>query len=119
MFYTFNQNNSGGAFDYDTNRGISHYVIVEADSVEDAVDRAETIGLYFDDSGDCSCCGDRWSDYLSEEYDADELPSIYGTVVDFSESATYGSDIGSYKWINGYEAFVHYKDGTVKGAYSK
>lgn len=36
MFYTFNQNNSGGSFDFDKARGITHYVIIEANSVEHA-----------------------------------------------------------------------------------
>lgn len=63
MFYTFNQNNSGGGFDFDAKRGISRYVIISADSTEDAIKRAEKIGLYFNgvESGDdCECCGDRW-----------------------------------------------------------
>ena len=57
MFYEFIQNNSGGTFIYDEQKGISYSVIVEADSENDAITRAEQIGLYFDGKGDCPCCG--------------------------------------------------------------
>jgi hypothetical protein len=63
-FYEFDQNNSGGSFDVDEKRGIGVNVWIEALSVEDANDRAERIGIYFNgcEAGqDCECCGDRWS----------------------------------------------------------
>lgn len=61
MFFSFRQNNSGGRWDIDPKRGISVNVIVEADDWEHANYLAERIGLYFDGSGDCGCCGTRWS----------------------------------------------------------
>lgn len=61
LYYTYNQNNSGGSFV--NNDRVCHYVIVQAVSPADADRRAENIGIYFDgvaDGQDCSCCGDRW-----------------------------------------------------------
>jgi hypothetical protein len=111
MFYTYNQNNSGGSFDFNPGRGISHYVVVEADTAKEADERAEMIGLYFDGDGDCSCCGDRWS--AADSYwgadKGDEEPKIYDEPV-----ATFG--VGNkWKWMDGAEIFVHYADGRVEG----
>ena len=61
-FYLFRQNNSGGDWDLSNpNLGISTYI--EANSEEEAISRAEEIGMYFDGVAkgvDCDCCGDRW-----------------------------------------------------------
>lgn len=99
MFYTFNQNNSGGSFIENRTDGIAEYVIIEADSADEANDRAENIGIYFNGCStgdDCSCCGDRW--YAAYESDAEDSPKIWGMSVEKS----------------GNKAYVHYKDGTVK-----
>lgn len=105
MFYTYNQNNSVGSFDYDESRGISHYVIIEADSADAANLKAESIGLYFDGEGDCPRCGDRWYQAYG---DGDVVPSLY--------SEPLGEDYKfSMRWMKGFEAFVHYADGTIKG----
>lgn len=64
-FFDFSQNNSGGSFVFDEQRGITHFVIVEAMDADHANSVAENIGLYFNgcESGnDCDCCGDRWSE---------------------------------------------------------
>ena len=61
MFYCFSQNNSYGELHEDGD--VQAHVIIEANSVEGANDRAERIGIYFNgiENGlDCSCCGDRW-----------------------------------------------------------
>jgi hypothetical protein len=108
MFFTFSQNNSGGGFDFDETAGISEYVIVEAATAEEANERAESIGLYFDGEGDCECCGDRW--YGASDYSASDVPSIHDEPV---ESATV-----SFKWMgDDPEAFVHYSDGRVTAHY--
>lgn len=107
-FFAYRQNNSGGGFDYDERAGISCFVIVEADSYEEANSIATGIGLYFDGQGDCSCCGDRWSELWSG--DGDEIPSIYG-----EPAGEYLDQEYSHKWMKGYEGFVHYKDGRVEG----
>lgn len=102
-FYTFIQNNSGGSFS-----GPAHYVIVEADSPDEANSIAQArADIYFDgcDKGwDCYCCGDRW--YSMDDWDeADKVPSIYTEPVNLRtrEMKTQSLD-GS--WI------VLYKDGT-------
>lgn len=74
MFYTFNQNNSGGSFVY--NDTVCKYVIVEANTAEEANRRAETLGLYFDGKYDCPCCGNRWSEQWDSEGETE--PLIYG-----------------------------------------
>lgn len=107
MFYTFNQNNSGGWFDTDAVKGIARRVIVEAGSHYEANRRAEDIGLYFDGcaSGiDCSCCGDRW--YEVCRGDGDAVPSVYSTPLDRNKSAFLisGTDL---------EIAIHYLDGSV------
>lgn len=106
MFYTFSQNNSGGSFDEDVVTGISHYVVIEADSSDEANTRAESVGIYFDYEyeQDCECCGMRW--YPASSYDGEDVPSVYGTpIVDF---------VPTIRWMAGPEGYVHYKDGTVR-----
>ena len=73
MFYHYSQNNSGGSFDFDKEKGITHHVVIEAESASLADRRAESIGLYFDGEGDCPCCGNRWS----EAYEGTDVPSVY------------------------------------------
>ena len=106
MYYHYNQNNSGGSFDVDKNHGITHHVVVEAGSPEEANSRAESIGLYWDgcESGkDCSCCGDRWSKLWSEEKGSDK-PIVYG------QPAVDHKDI----WIKrGSAVAVHHKRGKI------
>ena len=114
MFYEFGQNNSGGSFIEDVKRGISHYVIIEADSVDEANDRAEKIGLYFNgcDSGkDCRCCGDRWyTQYDNKE--GTKHPEHYGKRLGEDFKDNYG---GMMVWDDASHLFVHYKDGTIAG----
>lgn len=110
MFYQFRQNNSGGSFDFDAGRGISVYVVIEADSAADANLRAELIGIYFDDNYDidCECCGARWTEIWRDEA-GDELPTVYSEVIDGGWKPTFG------KWMgDNPEGYIHYKNGLVK-----
>lgn len=78
MFYTFNQNNSGGRLIRNVN--LDHYVIIQAANKRTALRIARKIGIYFDGVRkgiDCSCCGDRWSDYVT----GTQVPTIYGEPV--------------------------------------
>lgn len=119
MFYTFDQNNSGGRFDYDEACGITTHVIIEADNATEANSIAENIGLYFNgcDAGyDCPCCGDRWYPQYSDDRGA-HSPEVYGQPVETLKSAVgwSGKKGEITRWVDGYEIFVHYKDGTIKG----
>lgn len=96
MFYLFRQNNTFGTYDIDEESGIGADVLIEADSPEEANERAKEIGIYFDgvDIGiDCPCCGDRW--YPVTEADAYKSPK----------------EAFSYRRSN--SLFIHYKDGRI------
>lgn len=108
-WYSFRQTNSGGVFDYDANSGISVNVFIEADTPEQANERAESIGIYFDDDYDvdCSCCGQRWSRVYFNE---DVQPPTE------NEPITIGY---LRKWMDEGEpeSFVHPKDRPFYGAH--
>jgi len=110
MFYTFNQNNSGGRFSFNEKAGITHFVIIEADNVDEANSLAEDLGIYFngcDDGRDCPCCGDRWYPVDNDSYDCKDSPVIYG-----KSPKEYVTAKDSCLWMNkGKEACVHYKNG--------
>lgn len=111
MFYTFNQNNTGGNFVYDYDSGLSRFVIIEADTRPDAIEKALEIGIYFDgtynDGPDCPCCGDRWY----RPWDEDTEPMIYNR-----PASEFDADDRPFgRWIDGYEGFIHYKDGRKVG----
>lgn len=100
MFYTYSQNNSGGSFERNDN--VCEYVIVEADSFEDADRRAEDIGIYFNgvaDGFDCNCCGDRWQS--AYDWSVNEEPCIYGKPLREHTRA----------WARE-KAYIYYKDGS-------
>ena len=62
-FWHYRQNNSGGSFIEDDKAGLGVSVFVEALTAEDADQRAERAGIYFngcENGSDCECCGDRW-----------------------------------------------------------
>lgn len=67
MFFEFSQNNSGGSFV--VNDRVCHRLYIEAEDYNEARDKAEELGCYWDGVAngiDCPCCGDRWSDYEEE-----------------------------------------------------
>jgi hypothetical protein len=102
-FFTFNQNNSGGKFVED--KDVAPYVVIEAESAEEANTKAEEIGIYFEgvDAGsDCPCCGDRW--YMADYRDGKPEPMVYGEPVSKVRRA----------WGEKHEAIVHYKNGTIE-----
>ncbi len=62
--YVYRQNNSGGYIIKP-----AKFIIVEAENESAALDKAKEAGLYLDGVSrgiDCSCCGDRWSDFTYE-----------------------------------------------------
>lgn len=97
MFYTYRQNNSGGSFDI--NDEVTLYVIIEADSADNADEIAETKGIYFygiEAGSDCSCCGDRWSTQWAD--DGTVVPEIYGENIKLYKDMT---------WLKSGEPLVH------------
>lgn len=109
-FWHFNQNNSGGSFIQDHENGISHHVVIEAESATQANEIAESIGIYFNgcsDGRDCDCCGDRWSSAYGE---GDKKPSVYGQ--DVSKGKI--SDLWIVWMKDGIEGYIHYLNGKVK-----
>lgn len=111
MFYHFRQSNPGGSFVYDAERGLSTSVYIEADSYEEANERAKALGIYFygvEQGLDCECCGDRW--YPVRSHDEIETPP--------KKDAPFDEEIFSMKWEgeDRYESFVHLSDGTFYGS---
>lgn len=109
MFYTYDQNNSGGYFDFQKD-DISHFVIIEADNPTEANFRAKQVGVYFDPGYemDCDCCGTRWS----EAWSGTEVPEVYGK--DVSNGVIEKCRFGM-KWMgDNPEGYIHYKDGRVQ-----
>jgi hypothetical protein len=104
-FYEYHQNNSGGSFEYDAERGITYAVVVEAENPKVADARAEVIGLYFDgcsDGRDCDCCGDRWSRAYGK---GTETPKVY------SEEPSKAAADCMWKRECPQPVCVHYADG--------
>ena len=99
-WYHFRQNNSGGFFYTDDERGIGPHVWIEALSPEDANGRAENLGIYFDGverGNDCECCGDRWDPASS--YRSSESPTIYD------------SFLGAFYWHD--TIYIHDMNGKI------
>lgn len=74
-YYMWRQNNTGGSFVTDDN--VSRYVVIQAESYEEAEQKAFAFGVYYngvDDDRDCACCGDRW--YEGDLVEVDDGESI-------------------------------------------
>ena len=98
-FFTFRQNNSGGSFVVDLERGLGYMVCIEAENAEKACERAREIGIYFDGRGDCSCCGPRWSEV--DDDDALPYPGYQGLTLWAHKSF----------WVE--PAFIHFAGGEI------
>ena len=104
MFYNFRQNNSGGRW-----RDPAIEVIVEADDEAHADFIAEQYcEVYFDGSGDCRCCGNRWSSHHND--DGKESPFLYGSVT----IEEYFKDRSLYNFSEEKipQIMIRYKNGT-------
>lgn len=97
-FWAISQNNSGGSFDHDPEKGIGYIICVEALDEKDAEHRLRAIIGGYPASYDCPCCGPRWSIWFCGDDGSDE-PEKYG------EPLTGGWGIPSY---------IHYLDGTIE-----
>lgn len=109
VFFEYHQNNSGGSFHYSYERGIARTVIIEAATASKADALAQEVGLYFDGSQDCSCCGNRWSS--NDTYwggNGTETPEVHGSP---AALATHDGWRDNMKW----EGFIHFLDGRKVG----
>lgn len=98
MFYTLNQNNSGGYLIQNDN--VDRFVIVEANNAKEAQEIFKNI---LDDYREyCECCGERWSDDWLDEGDADNEPYIYDKPIKI---------FNDEYWCRGASAIVYYLDG--------
>lgn len=93
MWFHYSQNNSGGYFDFDKERKITHHMVFEAKDANEANILAEARGLYFDgcdNDRDCPCCGDRWYRAYGK---GDEAPMVYGqTAQQYHDSMRWTDD---------------------------
>jgi len=94
LWFTFDQNNSGGSFVVDDN--VCEVVCIQALCAADAVAKAET---FCDNSGSCPCCGDRWSFWV-EDSDGRAVPTWYGDPVETAEP-TYFRRMARLHYIDG------------------
>ena len=101
-WYHVSQNNTGGTFRVDDN--LAYHVFFQATSAKHAEAIADDI---LDNSGSCSCCGNRWDTYWDED-DGYDVPSVYGD--------PYIPERGKYKFCyveSADYARLHYLDGRV------
>lgn len=80
-WYQFDQNNSGGSFV--VNDKVCHRLFIEAESFDDAVEKAEDLGCYWngvDDGRDCPCCGDRWNKWNDDSVNIEKYKTEGYTV---------------------------------------
>jgi hypothetical protein len=102
-FYAFTQNNSGGYFINNEEFGIAEFIIIQAESHNVAWEKLKSFEAHVPDLFDyCSCCGERWSDWLSES-DGKSTPEIFGKSV-------YTLDKDIYRE----RCFVHFHNGTIE-----
>jgi hypothetical protein len=103
MFYTYDQNNSGGYFI--ENDDVREYLIIEADSVSEANDKMYDITE--DYSEFCECCGERWDEFWGEE--GKDEPMIYSTPVNEVEKGMFRNSCIIY-YKNGDKKIVEFKE---------
>jgi hypothetical protein len=83
MYYTYRQTHSGGRVT--RNATLADYVIIEAESAEQADCRLLALGGYFDgvEAGiDCPCCGDRWQRAARSPWPPTAEPTIAGALLE-------------------------------------
>lgn len=97
LWYTYNQNNSGGHFVEDENQG--PIVSIQATSSQAAWAKAEEMF----DFGYCECCGERWYNSYYGDEKGDEVPMLYGKPLSELETS----------WYRNY-AILHHYDGRIE-----
>lgn len=115
-FYDFDQNNSGGSFI--TNDKLCWKLFIEAETYDEAVNKAEELGCYWDgveEGIDCSCCGDRWY----KPYGAISFPYKFGKNLSFENIHSYAQYLANeYGFWTSPSVRIYYLDGTVEEIFS-
>ena len=109
-WFEFTQNNSGGRFIVDDK--VCHRLLIEAESFNDAVKKAEELGCYWDGVAkgiDCPCCGDRWVTWDEEPIDLEFYKTEGCNTIE--EYAQYLAN--NYAWTTP-DIRIYYNDGVVK-----
>ncbi len=104
-FWHFSQNNSGGIFVIDEKNGVCEDIIIEAQNPKEALSKLSNIGdrvIGFWDF--CSCCGERWDDYLIEEEGA-KVPSMYNEPISTMNPSKYRNRV-----------FIHHYNGKIESS---
>jgi len=109
MFYTYDQNNSGGYFI--ENENVREYLIIEADNVHEA--NSKMFDITEDYSEFCECCGARWDVIYGSDSEGKEEPMIYSTPVDEVEKEMFRNSCIIY-YKNGDKRIVEFKESEDK-----
>jgi hypothetical protein len=110
-FYVFEQNNSGVFFD--VNENVSHLVVIEAYTSEDAISIFEP--MIENQSCSCSCCGDRWSTYSPDKIELSKWEKDgYSVGVD----ERYEDEDAEQEWLKLYGEFGRIEEPVWKKSYS-
>lgn len=112
-WFRFDQNNSGGSFHVD--KKICYRLYLQASDYGSARTKALELGVYFDGVSngiDCSCCGDRWSDY---EEKIGKFPMEYKGTISFKDIEEYAQFMANeYGGWTTPDIRLYYADGKVK-----
>lgn len=106
MFYTFYQVHSN--LRHNPDKGISRFVIFEAETAFHANAQANKNGMTWDH---LTGVGNRW--YSVSNKDAQDEPSALGFEIDLLSD--FDPELPTSKLVNGPEGYVHYLDGDVVG----
>ena len=110
-WYEFVQNNSGGHFVVTST--ICNRLFIEASDFDEAVEKAESLGCYWNGvlkGLDCPCCGDRWDRY---NYRPIDLSKYNGDIKNYAQWLA-----DEYGWTSP-DGRIFYADGSIEEVYSK
>lgn len=118
-FFEWSQNSPGGSFDVDNK--ITHIIIIQSKTYEDAEKKAFELGVYYNGSSegiDCSCCGDRW--YEGQEIELPERMGYFMTkeilIKNIHQYCNFIVD--NYGWIKGNpDCRVYFDNGDIHEYY--
>jgi len=113
--YEFSQTNSGGSFVVDEN--LCHRVFIEAKTTEEAIEKAESLGVYFDgvyENLDCPCCGDRWNSPNIVAF-----PLYWDETKKFKTVSEYAQHLANEHGWTTPDARIFYLNGTVEDIFQK